>query len=71
MLKGYGDQRQSTYPPLYIGYGTEDRFAASNRILAGVLPPHHVMTTEGGHEWLPWRRLWTAFLDRQAWPPCA
>jgi pimeloyl-ACP methyl ester carboxylesterase len=69
-LKGYGDHRQSGYPPLYIGYGTEDRFTESNRTLARVLPPHHVMTTEGGHEWSPWQRLWTTFLDRQTWLPC-
>ena len=69
-LKGYVDQRQSSYPPLHIGYGTEDRFTESNRTLAKVLPPHHVMTTEGGHEWSPWLRLWTTFLDRQTWLPC-
>ncbi len=69
-LKGYSDQRQSSYPPLHIGYGTEDRFTESNRTLAKVLLPQHVMTTEGGHEWSPWQRLWTTFLDRQTWLPC-
>lgn len=69
-LQGYGDQRHSTYPPLYLAYGTEDRFTASNRTLAGVLPPRQVMTTDGGHDWLPWLRLWVAFLDRRILPQC-
>ncbi|HEV7856414.1 MAG TPA: alpha/beta hydrolase [Herminiimonas sp.] len=62
-LQGYSRENQSGHPPLYIGYGTEDRFARSNRTLAEVLPATHVITTHGGHEWAPWFRLWTAFLD--------
>lgn len=69
-LQGYGDQRQAAYPPLHIGYGTEDRFTASNRTLAAVLPPNQVMTTAGGHDWLSWQRLWLAFLDRNMLPQC-
>ena len=50
-------------PPLYIGYGRSDRFAGSNALVAQVLPQTRVFTTEGGHDWGPWRRLWDAFLD--------
>lgn len=72
-IKGYSDAASSAqpeWPPLYIGYGTEDRFAASNRIIERVLPPGRVTTTEGGHEWLPWQNLWAGFLDRPILPRC-
>lgn len=72
-LKDYGrsSQARTVYPNLYIGYGTEDRFAPSNRLLAQVLSTSHVMTTEGGHAWTPWRRLWDAFLDQNMLPACS
>lgn len=69
-LKAYVEQDQVDLPLLYIGYGTEDRFAGSNRTLTRVLPENQVMTTDGGHEWLPWQRLWIDFLDRKILPRC-
>ena len=53
--------------PLWIGYGEDDRFVASNRLIAATLPPAQVLVTEGGHAWAPWRRLWDRFLDQQPW----
>lgn len=49
-------------PPLYLGYGLADRFAANHRLLADVLPEGHVFTTEGGHDWPQWSRLWRSLL---------
>ncbi|MDB5842622.1 MAG: hypothetical protein JWQ23_4574 [Herminiimonas sp.] len=72
-LKGYDRppfENRQAYPPLYIGYGLEDRFADNNRMLAKALPESQVMTTEGGHDWQPWRRLWGKFLDRNTLPAC-
>ena len=57
-------------PQLYLGYGAQDRFAASNALLAAVLPPEHTMTTEGGHEWAPWLRVWKVMLGKGALPAC-
>jgi pimeloyl-ACP methyl ester carboxylesterase len=54
-------------PPLWIGYGEDDRFVASNRLVADTLPPDRVLLTQGGHEWAPWRRLWGRFLDVHPW----
>lgn len=51
-----------TLPPLYLGYGLADRFAANHRLLADVLPEGHVFTTEGGHDWPQWSRLWRSLL---------
>jgi len=49
-------------PPLYLGYGLADRFAANHRLLADALPPGRVFTTEGGHDWPQWSRLWRQVL---------
>lgn len=57
-------------PPLYLGYGTEDRFAFSHRLLAAALPPDRVATTPGGHDWPEWRRLWLELLPRLPLPRC-
>jgi pimeloyl-ACP methyl ester carboxylesterase len=48
--------------PVYLGWGTRDRFAAIDGLLGAVLPPDRVFTTPGGHAWKPWRALWEKFL---------
>lgn len=50
-------------PQLYLGYGRSDRFAYSNDLLAAALPPGHVVTTDGGHDWGPWLAQWQGLLD--------
>ena len=50
-------------PPLYLGYGLGDRFARNHRLLADVLPAGRVFTTEGGHDWPQWSRLWRQMLE--------
>ncbi len=51
-------------PPIYLGYGLDDRFASAHRRLAELLPPERVRTTPGGHDWPAWRTLWLAWLDQ-------
>jgi pimeloyl-ACP methyl ester carboxylesterase len=60
-LKGY-EKLDPKLPPLYLGYGRSDRFAAPNGLLGAVLPPGHVRTADGGHTWRTWRKLWDGFL---------
>lgn len=55
---------QRTAPPVYLGYGSEDRFAASHRLLAEQLPPERVLALAGGHDWSVWRAAWQTLLDR-------
>jgi pimeloyl-ACP methyl ester carboxylesterase len=55
-------------PPLYLGYGTEDRFAQGHALLATLLPSPRVATAPGGHDWPPWRALWAQWLDRGLLP---
>jgi Serine aminopeptidase, S33 len=49
--------------PLHLGFGREDRFAASHRMMAAALTPDSIDVVPGGHEWPAWRRLWDNFLD--------
>lgn len=50
-------------PRLVIGYGSEDRFAASSFLLSEVLPKEHVYMIPGGHDWETWRRLFHLILE--------
>lgn len=56
-------KRASGLPPLYLGFGLSDRFAANHRLLADALPADRVFTTEGGHDWPQWSQLWRKMLD--------
>ncbi len=49
-------------PALYLGYGLQDRFAAGHALMAQTLPPAHVSTAPGGHDWPPWRTMWQQWL---------
>jgi len=51
-LRGYavGEQR----PPLYLGYGEDDRFKRPGSILAAALPSDRVAVVPGGHKWTSW-----------------
>ena len=49
--------------PLHLGFGRDDRFADSHRMMASALAPESVDVVPGGHEWPVWRQLWENFLD--------
>ncbi len=53
-------------PPIWLGYGSEDRFADSHKLLASILPADRVQAVPGGHDWPPWRALWAQWLQRGA-----
>lgn len=71
-LRGYVGftQTNAARPPLYLGFGMDDRFVFSHRLLAAALPPERVFTTEGGHDWPEWRRLWQRMLPTLPLPGC-
>jgi dienelactone hydrolase len=48
---------------LHLGFGRDDRFADSQRLMAAALPPETVDVVPGGHDWPTWRQLWENFLD--------
>jgi pimeloyl-ACP methyl ester carboxylesterase len=53
---------QEASPPIYVGWGKEDRLREADALLAAKLPKEHVFTTEGGHDWGPWRTLLSRML---------
>ena len=63
-LQQYANPKPAGHlPPLYLGYGLADRFAANHRLLADALPAGRVFTTEGGHDWPQWSQLWRRVLE--------
>jgi pimeloyl-ACP methyl ester carboxylesterase len=66
-LQGYIGETERR-PPLYLGYGLQDRFAPVNGLLAGILPPERVFACAGKHDWLTWRTLWGKVLDTAPFP---
>jgi len=59
----YIKSRPADSPPLFLGFGREDRFAAAHELLAVTLPADSVNVIGGGHEWSTWIRLWENFLE--------
>ncbi len=49
--------------PVYLGYGTRDKFARAHALLAEILQPDHVFAIPGGHDWLTWKKIWQVFLQ--------
>lgn len=58
-------QGKTGTPQIYLGYGTEDRFVAASELLAQRLPPGHVVSIAGGHDWPTWSNLWRTMLERK------
>jgi pimeloyl-ACP methyl ester carboxylesterase len=51
-------------PIINVGFGSEDKLAFADELLATELPHDRVYRTRGGHHWDPWRALLVQFLDR-------
>jgi pimeloyl-ACP methyl ester carboxylesterase len=56
-------RRGASDPPLFLGYGSEDRFAPAHALMARRLPAGRVHVVPGGHHWPVWTRLWRHYLD--------
>jgi pimeloyl-ACP methyl ester carboxylesterase len=48
--------------PLFLGYGTDDRFIYNDDVLAAALPAGRVYTAPGDHDWPVWKVLWRDML---------
>ena len=55
-LEVYED-RERTIGRVYLGFGNQDRFIATDRILGAILPAGQVFTAKGGHDWPTWKLL--------------
>lgn len=49
--------------PVFIGYGSEDRFASGMQQLADCFPATARHVIAGTHDWPVWQLLWEQFLD--------
>ncbi len=56
-------QRPPPALPVFIGHGTEDRFADRIERVAERFPPASRHTVAGGHDWSAWLPLWEHFLE--------
>lgn len=56
-------QRPPPGLPVFIGHGTEDRFADRIQRVAERFLPASRHTVAGGHDWSAWLPLWERFLD--------
>jgi pimeloyl-ACP methyl ester carboxylesterase len=54
-----------TFPPLYLGYGSEDHYRGASILLSEQMPPHRLSVMTGGHDWPTWIALWRELLDKQ------
>lgn len=54
--------------PIYLGYGTGDRFVYNQTLLSESLPKSRVFTVAGGHDWSAWTPLWQRIVDELPLP---
>jgi len=52
------------FPAAYLGFGTNDRYAAASEALARRLPAERVLRVPGEHDWQTWMRLWRELLAK-------
>ena len=48
--------------PVYLGYGTEDKFARANQLLSHNIPQQNVLAIPGAHDWRTWLTVWEGLL---------
>ncbi|MFT3713321.1 MAG: hypothetical protein QM817_37170 [Archangium sp.] len=54
-------------PEIWMGFGTADRLAKTDEVMAAAVAPDHVFRAEGGaHNWKTWRGLFEQFLERSS-----
>ena len=51
------------FPPIFLGYGREDRYRGASIMLSAYLPEQRVSVIPGGHDWETWVVLWQNLLD--------
>ena len=47
--------------PIFIGWGTEDRFASGIAAYAETMTAARIAPVPGGHDWVAWAELWRRF----------
>ena len=57
-------QRGTPRQPIFLGWGSDDRFAGGIAGYAAATPDATVETLPGGHDWPVWAALWRRFCAR-------
>lgn len=57
--------KQMQKTTVYLGYGTEDTYVKSQKLLEDALPAERVLKTAGGHTPKTMKSLWDMFLDKE------
>ena len=57
---------ESATPPVFLGFGDEDRRAAHHRLFSRLLPGERVVERPGGHRWPVWVALLEELVARGA-----
>jgi pimeloyl-ACP methyl ester carboxylesterase len=50
-------------PPVWLGFGHDDRFAGGHALMAAHLPAAQICRIAGGHDWPTWLQLWQSYLS--------
>ena len=58
-------QEEDGFPPIYLGYGSEDRYRGASIMLAQRLAQPRISVVPGGHDWDTWILLWRRLLGKQ------
>ena len=59
-----GHTLEDRFPPVYLGYGSEDRYRGASIMLSKRLSQPRVLVMSGGHDWETWIALWRCLLDK-------
>jgi len=55
----------SGFPPVFLGYGSDDHYRGASVMLSAYLPEQRISVIPGGHDWETWVVLWHNLLDLQ------
>lgn len=50
-------------PPVFLGFGTGDRYHRAHQLLSAGMPPTQVFEVNGGHDFVTFAKVWAAILD--------
>jgi pimeloyl-ACP methyl ester carboxylesterase len=50
--------------PIYLGFGSKDRYYDAQKLLADGLPGDRIITVSGGHDADAFKRMWQSFLNK-------
>lgn len=50
-------------PPVYLAYGTDDRYLRAHKLLSANISEDHIFRVEGGHDFVTFAKAWKALLE--------